>query len=150
MKRIHSKHIIPLCTAVVASVFIYLGVGQFGFWQNGRGPMPGFVPTIIASILLLISLLAFIQAFREQPPAYPAENFMAVLGGAALIGMTMLIGMIPSIAVYVVLWLKVYEKSTWKQTLTVLAVIMAIVLGVFVAWLGVPFPNGMIFDAILG
>ena len=58
--------------------------------------------------------------------------------------------MIPAIILYVILWLRVVEKTPWKQTLIVLATIMAIVYGVFVVWLGVPFPQGFILEALLG
>ena len=49
---------------------------------------------------------------------------------------------------FVILWLKVFEKTGWKETLIVLAVCMAISIGVFRLWLGVHFPMGL-FEAFL-
>ncbi|MEA5010566.1 MAG: tripartite tricarboxylate transporter TctB family protein [Angelakisella sp.] len=145
-----SKQIIPLLTAAFALVFIYTGLSKFGFWDEIKGPTPGFVPTIISVILLGISVLAFLQSFKDKKPSYPKENFLVILAGIGIFAFTFLIGMIPTIIIYVILWLKLVEKTPWKQTLIVLAVIMAIVLGVFVFWLGVPFPEGIIFEALLG
>ena len=65
------------------------------------------------------------------------------------IGATFLIGLIPSAGLYVIVWLRWYEKFTWKTTLIAFAVIMAIVVGCFVLWLQVPFPRGIVFNAIL-
>jgi hypothetical protein len=49
----------------------------------------------------------------------------------------------------VIVWLKWYEKCSWKTTLITFAVIMAIVLGAFVLWLGVPFPKGLLYNLIM-
>ncbi|MCI8650497.1 MAG: tripartite tricarboxylate transporter TctB [Anaerotruncus sp.] len=150
MKKITSKQIIPVCTSLVAIVFIVLAITEYGFWGGKKGPLPGFVPLIIASALLVASILSLLQSFKEEGPTYPAANWMAVLGAACVIGATFIIGMIPSIAIYVVIWLKLYEKLSWKNTLLVWLVIMSIVLGVFVLWLGVPFPEGMLVEMIAG
>ena len=46
------------------------------------------------------------------------------------------------------LWLKLVEKTPWKTTIIILLFLMALVIGVFVLWLGVPFPEGLIMDLI--
>ena len=51
-------------------------------------------------------------------------------------------------AIFVVLWLKLLEKAPWKDTLIILAIVMAIVIGVFVVWLKVQFPEGLIFEML--
>ena len=150
MSKFGSKQIIPLLTALIAGVFIATGLTKFGFWKESIGPTPGFVPIIIATIMLAISVLVFIQSFKEEKPQYPTANWLVILAGFGIFGLTFLIGMLPTLAIYVLVWLKSYEKCSWKTTLTVFAVIMAIVLGVFVLWLGVPFPKGLLFTAILG
>lgn len=100
--------------------------------------------------MLAVSVLAFIQSFKEDGPIYPSANWMVVLSGFAIFALTFLIGMLPSLALYVILWLRVYEKASWASTLRVFAIIMTIVVGAFVFWLGVPFPKGMLFTALLG
>ena len=150
-KRFGVNQLIPtIATAVMAVVFIWLGLSQYGFWHKAQGPMPGFFPIIIAVGMFLASILAFIFSFKDASPVWPRDNWMAVLGGALIIAATFLIGMIASVALYVLIWLKWYEKCSWKMTLITLAFIMAIVVGCFVFWLDVPFPKGLLFDAILG
>lgn len=149
MSKFGSKQIIPIGTAAVSILWIITGLTGYGFWDDVAGPTPGFVPIIVAVVLFAVSVLAFIQSFKEEQPKYAFMNWHIVLAGVGIFALTFLIGMLPTLALYVLLWLKVYEKVSWKVTLIVFAVIMAIVIGVFVLWLGVPFPNGVIYDNFL-
>lgn len=150
MNKFGSKQIIPICTAALAVVWIVVGLQKYGFWRSASGPTPGFVPIIVAVLMLAVSLLAFAQSFKEKDAHYPKENWLVILSGAAIFAATYLIGMIPALAIYVLVWLRWYEKTPWRTTLMVFAVIMAIVIGVFVLWLGVPFPKGLLFNTLLG
>ncbi|MCK9524177.1 MAG: tripartite tricarboxylate transporter TctB family protein [Proteobacteria bacterium] len=145
-KKVTSKMIIPVITAIIAVAFIYLGLTKYGFWHNVRGPLPGFFPTIIGFSLLAVSLLAFVSGIKEQAEKWPIENWYPAIGVIAIMVSTLVIGMLPSLAIFVIVWLRWFEKFSWKLTLIGLAVVMAIVIGAFVLWLGVPFPNGFIYD----
>ncbi len=147
-KRFGMNQIIPIATAIMAIVFIYLGLGKYGFWHSSKGPLPGFFPVIISIVMLLASILSFAFSFKERIPVWPRDNWMAVLGAAFVIGATFLVGMIPSVAIYVLAWVRGYEKCSWKTTIVTFAVIMTIVVGCFVLWLDVPFPKGLLYDAI--
>lgn len=149
-KRFGMNQIIPVAAALIAVVFIWLGLSKYGFWHPTKGPQPGFFPVIISTAMLFAAVVAFLFSFKEAPLIWPRENWMAVLSCALIIGASFLIGLIPSVALYVIVWLKAFEKCTWKTTLITFAVIMAIVVGCFVVWLGVPFPKGILFEAIIG
>ena len=142
------NQIIPIVTAVMSIAFIWLGLNKYGFWHPTKGPLPGFVPVVIAVGMLLASILAFVFSFREEAPVFPVANWLVPLSVACIIGATFLIGLIPSVAIYVLVWLRAYEKCTWKTTLITFAAIMAVVIGCFVLWLGVPFPKGLIYNAL--
>lgn len=150
MSKFSTRQLIPICTAVLSVIWIVTGVSGYGFWGGSSGPTPGFVPIIVAVIMLFISILALFQSFKEEPPRLPAGNWLIALAGFSIFIFTFLIGMMPSLVLFVVLWLKLVEKSSWKHTLIVLAVIMAIVTGVFVVWLGVPFPQGYLYTTLRG
>lgn len=147
-RKITSKVLIPVCSALIAVVFITMGYFKYGFWHSAKGPLPGFFPVIIGTILLLVSVLSFISSFKEEGTSYPWENWYPALGAVAVMLATLVIGMLPSLAIFIVVWLKWYEKYPWKTTLIVFAIIMGIVLGAFVFWLGVPFPKGFIYEMI--
>ncbi|MCC8060427.1 MAG: tripartite tricarboxylate transporter TctB family protein [Clostridiales bacterium] len=147
MKKISSHLILPIVLAIIGIIFFYIGVCQLGFWDNG--PQSGFFPSIIAIILIITGIALFVQAWKNgEQPEYSKSELIVVAGGLSLIIGTFLIGMIPMIFLYVLFWLKVIEKTPWKQTLIVLAVVAVIVIGVFYEWLQVNFPLGL-FELIL-
>jgi len=148
--RFGMNQLIPIAAAVMAAAFIWLGLSKYGFWSETQGPLPGFFPVVVAFAMLAASVLAFVFSLREEAPVWPLANWLVVLSVALIIGATFLIGLISSVAVYVLVWLRAYEKCSWRQTLTVFAVVMAIVIGCFVLWLGVPFPKGIILTLIFG
>ena len=61
--KFNSRAVIPLATAIIALVFIGVGLKDFGFWDNQ--PTAAFFPIIIAVVLLLTSLLCLVQ----KPPS---------------------------------------------------------------------------------
>lgn len=149
MKKINMKQIMPLILAAVAAVFAYVGFTKLGFWHSVDGPQPGFFPSIMAIVMFLTSILAFVQSLKEtDKPKYHKEELLVIASVAGIIAATSIIGLLPSCFLYVVIWLRFFEKSSWKSTLTVLAVIAVIVIGVFQMWLGIQFPMGL-FEALL-
>lgn len=148
MKKLTSKMLIPIVTASIAVVFIYLGYFKYGFWHPSKGTLPGFFPVIVGLLLLLVSVLVFFAALKEEGTRYPVENWYPAIGTMAVILFTLIIGMLPSLAIFVLLWLRWYEKYAWKTTLIVFVIVMGIVVGAFMLWLGVPFPKGIIYEMI--
>jgi len=142
------KGIIPIFTILVSVIFIYFGFTKYGFWDPMKGPKPGFVPVLISFLLLGISLLALFTSLKEEAPEFPKDNWYCVLGMVALVIGSFIIGLIPSVIVYLLVWLKRFEKVSWKSTIIVMAIVLVIVIGVFVMWLGIDFPKGIILDAI--
>lgn len=150
MNKLNTKTLLPIGTSLLSILFIYFGIVEYGIWDEKRGPLGGFFPVIISVVLLLVSVLAIVQSFKEDKVVYEKENWLPVGGMIAMIVAAYIIGMVPSVLIYLVLWLRIIEKSSWKQTLIVTGIVGTIVYGVFVLWLNIPFPQGMILDAILG
>ena len=151
MKNFGTKQIVPILTAIMGAVFAFVGFTQLGFWDTtqGEGPMPGFFPSIIAIVMVITSIMAFIQSFKETEKAsYHKDEIRVILCGCGIYIGSFIIGLLPVCYLMVILWLKLFEKETWKNTLIVTTVIAAITIGVFYIWLGVQFPMGL-FEYIL-
>lgn len=149
MTKLKVKNLIPLLFVVMGLVFAILGFTQLGFWSDVDGPKPGFFPSIIAIVMVFTGLIAFIQSFKEEDKAqYNAQEFLAMAGGLGIFAATFIIGLVPTIILYIILWLKLVEKASWKVILIVLAIACFITIGVFGIWLGIQFPKG-IFEFIL-
>ena len=149
MKRIGTKQIVPLVLAVFAVVFAVIGFAQLGFWSHVDGPQPGFFPAIMAIVMFLTSIVSFFQSLKDKEAArYERNELLVIAGGAGIIVGSYIIGLLPSCYLFIILWLKVFEHTSWKDTVIVLAVCVAISVGVFRLWLGVYFPRGLL-DYIL-
>lgn len=148
MVNIKGKFLIPIGMLIMAIVFVYLGLFKYGFWDNVNGPEAGFFPTIIGVILLIMSIVAIFQSVKEEEPTIDKLEVMVVLGCLGLILVSYAIGLVPSCILYVIVWLKLFEKSSWKSTLMVTGVVGSLIIGVFVLWLQVPFSWGL-FDYFL-
>lgn len=134
---------IPIVTAIVAAVFIGVGLKDFGFWEGQ--PTAAFFPIIIAVVLLATSLLCLVQVLRgkEDAPIYNRNEFMVILGGGGIIIGCYVIGLILSCLLYLFLWLKFVEHATWKAIIIIEVFMAALILGVFVFWMQVQFPVGL-------
>lgn len=148
MKRVNAKVIVPILMAVMAVVFIYLGVFKYGFWDQVNGPKPGFFPVLIGGVLLLTSIIALFQVKKEEGPKLDKLEIMVIAGCLGIVVISYVIGLIPSCVLYLILWLKIFEKCSWIATLKVTIIVSALVIGVFVLWLQVPFSWG-IFEMFL-
>ena len=111
--RFNSRAAIPIATAIVAAVFIGVGLKDFGFWEGQ--PTAAFFPIIIAVVLLATSLLCLVQVLRskEAAPIYNRNEFMVILGGGGIIIGCYVIGLILSCLLYLFLWLKFVEEAAW-------------------------------------
>lgn len=144
MKNFGSRQIAALGLAAFAALFAVVGFSDLGFWDEVNGPGAGFFPAIMAVLMLVMSIVAFLQSFRETGAVeYTRDELLVVGCGIALTVLAFVIGLIPACALFVLWWMKILEKESWKNTIIVLAICMAIAFGVFQEWLGVDFPLGI-------
>jgi hypothetical protein len=146
-RRIDTRQMLPAIFIIVSCVWIYTGMTQFGFWNPLKGGTPAFIPIIIATVLLIASSVMLLKSFKkEEKPVYTPLCFVLLLLCLAIIGLTKLLGFLPSLLLFVLLWLKLVEKAPWKGTLVVSACLAAIGYGLFQVWLRVPFPKGLLLE----
>ena len=62
--KFNSRALIPIATAIIAAIFIGVGLKDFGFWDNQ--PTAAFFPIIIAVVLLATSILCLVQVLRGK------------------------------------------------------------------------------------
>ena len=148
MKKFGTKQVMPLLLALLAIVWLVVGLGEFGFWIEGTGPSPAFVPSIISVLLLVMSIVQFITSFKEEPSKYHKDEFLFI-GTLVLIFVGIhLIGMLPTMTIFLLVWMKGVEKAPWSHTLIVTIGTIALLIGVFAMWLQVRFPMGLIGDML--
>lgn len=147
MKKI-GKYLVPIFAMAVGLFFVIYCHTHYEFYSPTQGPMPGFMPEVIGALLVIVGLLAFLQAKNEPDKELNPQNFGIVIAmGLVLIG-NFIIGTLPSIGLFLVIWLKFISKYNWKTTLMIFVLIMAFVIGIFKIWMDIPFLPGIVFESI--
>ena len=149
--KIPTKVIVPVVTCAIGILFASIAFGQYGFWDSvAMKPTKGFFPGIISIGLIALSVLAFINGLKSPTAEFRLINWYVPLAVLLIIAATYVIGMIPSLLIFVLLWLKVYEKQSWSTTIIALLIVSFIVIGCFRIWLDIQFPIGLIGELIFG
>ena len=149
--KIPTKVIVPVVTCAIGILFASIAFGQYGFWDSvAMKPTKGFFPGIISIGLIALSVLAFINGLKSPTAEFRLINWYVPLAVLLIIAATYVIGMIPSLLNFVLLWLKVYEKQSWTTTIIALLIVSFIVIGCFRIWLDIQFPIGFIGELIFG
>ena len=149
--KIPTKVIVPVVTCAIGILFASIAFGQYGFWDSvAMKPTKGFFPGIISIGLIALSVLTFINGLKSPTAEFRLINWYVPLAVLLIIAATYVIGMIPSLLIFVLLWLKVYEKQSWTTTIIALLIVSFIVIGCFRIWLDIQFPIGFIGELIFG
>jgi len=136
---------------------IYAGLSlRLPFW-SGTGPQEGFFPLTIAAIMIGMSLFLLVQSLSSNPPlraekgGEEPENEVFNRSRVLAYGIWMTlyavfferVGFLITSILFLLLIMKYTEKQSWKMTISVGA---ASILGsylLFVYFLGVPLPKGL-------
>jgi putative tricarboxylic transport membrane protein len=115
-------------------------------------PGPGFAPFGVATIGALLACLLLLQALRREddvpvdwPDVAGGRNVtLVVLSLWAVVAASGLLGLVPVTALMCLFLLLVVERRPLFPSLFATAITIALVYGVFVAWLGVALPTGIL------
>lgn len=145
---------VPALFILALSALAVLGTWRLDYW-SGTTPGPSFLPIWVAVVGLPVVVFQLVEAWRAavteagagaEWPGRPAL-MRAVLGFGGLVAialLTPLLGMVPSIALFIAfLLLVVLRRPLWPSLATV-AVTSGVIQGIFVWWLRLPLPVGAI------
>lgn len=147
MTRINSRVILPSMTTAVGVLWIFVGLTYHGWYVNDK-PGSGFFPTIVGVLLVVMSIMAIVSESKEEPPEFLKSHLHPLLAAVAVVLLALLIGFFLALTLYVFGWLKVYEKYSWKISVTTTTITIAVVYGIFAMWLRVLFPAGLILEMV--
>ena len=149
MIRFNSRMILPLTTSLLGAFWLVFGLLKYGWWGE-NGPQSGFFPAIIGSILLIVSILSIFISPSSAGPQFNFESFTPILAVIAVVMVAFLIGFFPSLTLFILLWMKFYEKYDWFRSVVTTVATIAVSYGVFSLWLKIPFPEGLILNTLRG
>jgi len=143
-------HAAPGLTMIVLAAVMVAGTWGMGFW-DGFTAGPAFFPTLIAFAGAILSVLLVIQAASgrfeaiDWPPAPILRRlglvFVATLAFPAL---SPVIGMIPTVGAVLLFVTVVALRQPVPQSLIAVAVTTGLAYLIFVRWLGMALPRGVL------
>ncbi len=149
--KIKLNFIFPVVTAILSVVWMYKGLFEYGMWDAAStSPKDGLFPFIIAAVLLIASIFNIISSFKEKPVTFEKNALYLVAALALVYFFTEYIGLLPALFIFYVLWLKLYARVDWKTTIIATVALFAVVYFGFAVGLQIRFPQGLLFEMLLG
>ena len=144
--RIGAAVLLALAVAYTATA-----AGRYTYW-TATGPGSGFFPFWLGLVLAALSILLLASAVRRPDPGpawlptgHGAARFVVVVLVTALfIALLPLLGMVLGTAVFLGVLLRMLEGHSWRATAAVAVGAAVANWAVFVLWLKVPFPVGVL------
>jgi putative tricarboxylic transport membrane protein len=142
--------VVPALLMLVLSAALAFETRGLSFWADTT-PGPAFLPAWLAIAGLALVVLRLVESRRApgagiEWPDRPAVTRVAmILGG--LVGVPLLsplAGLVPALALFVAYLLLAVLRQPLGPSLATLAVTVGLVYGIFVGWLGVPLPKGIL------
>lgn len=136
---------------VVAVAYTATAAGRYTYW-TATGPGSGFFPFWLGLVLAALSALLLVSAARRPEPG-PAwlptgrgavRLVVVVAVTAAFIALLPVLGMVLGTALFLGVLLRMLEGHSWRATLGVAVGAAAANWALFVLWLKVPFPVGVL------
>jgi putative tricarboxylic transport membrane protein len=124
---------------------------QFDYWGE-NGPGPAFLPFWLGLAMALLALALLVGALREKDPGeawFPRgeglRRLLVVLGATiALIALLDVAGMVIGTFLYLVGLFRFVDRQPWRLGLAVALGVAALDYLVFVHWLHLPMPVGLL------
>ena len=145
---INSRVIFPAVSVCVGVLWVVVGLSSYG-WYVDEKPASGFFPVLIGGLLTLIGILAMWSERTHAAPQFISSYIHPLLAAVSVVFFALIIGFFPAVSLYVFGWLRWYEKYSIRFSLTVTAITIASMYGIFSMWLRVPFPIGKLFEIIM-
>ena len=129
---------------------LFILAGSVFFWVSrdygmgtGRRMGPGYFPTVLSALLVLIGAAVLLSSLRssEQVGGFAWRGFASVIIGTVLFGMLIRdAGILVAIAVLVLVSAAGNRESKWLPTGGLAAGMAVLCYGIFVKALGMPIP----------
>lgn len=140
-------NVLPGVLILALSAAVFVQTRHLTYWGE-TAPGPGFFPAWLVLAGVVLFLLQFAEGWRarDSVATWPDRSALTragiTYGGLAALGMLApLLGMIPSIVLFVLfLLIVVLRRPVWPSLLTT-AVTVGLIYVIFVQWLGVALPT---------
>ena len=135
------------------SVAFAAGALKYYQWWGSGGPGPAFMPFWLGLVMALLALTMLVRSLKEKNPGEAwlprgegLRDMLVVLGvTTAFIAALNVTGMILGTALYLLILVRYLGRHRWWVTAAVALAAAGFNWLVFVHWLRVPMPEGMLW-----
>lgn len=133
-----------LILVIFAGMYWIVSGLEYGLWVR-KGPGGGFMPLVAGIATILCAIWTLIAARNETvPPELVSWHALLPIGGlVGVVASSYVVGLIPAIAIFIVLWLKAVEHHPLQFSLITGLSSAGLLYLIFGVWLQVPFPLGL-------
>jgi putative tricarboxylic transport membrane protein len=125
---------------------------QYQWWGSG-GPGPAFMPFWLGLVMALLALGMLLRSLKQKDPGAAwlprgegLRDMLVVLAATvAFIALLNVTGMVIGTALYLAFLVRYLGRHRWRVTVAVALAAAAFNWLVFVHWLRVPMPEGMLW-----
>jgi len=143
------SEVAPAAFLLALSGAMALETRNLGFWSDTT-PGPAFLPVWLAVAGVVLAVLRLLEARRSAPGAgWPDKAALLRVtlifaGLMAIPALAPLVGLLPALALFMAyLLFAVLRQRLWPSLATI-AITGALVYAIFMRWLGVPLPVGLL------
>jgi len=141
--------VVPALLMLVLSAAIAFDTRSLSFWADTT-PGPAFLPVWLAVAGAVLFVLRLVEARRSReviawPDTAALVRIVVIFGALALVPLVSpLVGLVLALALFVAfLLLAVLRQPLWPS-LAAVSITIGLVYAIFVGWLDVPLPKGLI------
>ena len=122
-------------------------------WWGSGGPGPAFMPFWLGLVMAILALMMLIKSLKEKnagaawlPRGEGLRDMLVVLAATvAFVALLNVTGMIIGTALYLTVLIRYLGGHPWRMTLAIALAAAGFNWLVFVHWLRVPMPEGMLW-----
>ena len=137
---------------LVSAVAFSAGALKYYTYSGPGGPGPAFVPFWLGVIMAVLAAMLLVGALRSGDPGVQwlpqgdgLRRLCVVLGvTVAFVALLPFVGMILGTALFLVILMRLLDRTAWPVSLSVAAATAGTNYLVFTYWLKVPFPVSVI------
>ena len=124
---------------------------HYAYWGE-NGPGPAFLPFWLGLSMAVLASILLIGAVRSADPGEPwlprgdgLRRLLLVFGiSVAFVALLKVVGMALGTVLFLIVLLRGLDRQPWPLTIAVALVVAAVNYLVFIHWLKVPMPTGML------
>ena len=138
---------------IVAIYWDVTAVTKLPLWR-GTSIAGGLLPAAVSTITIILIVYRMIKHYKNGDfnKAYFTESFrevkwksyLPILIGIAVVLVAKVLGLFITLTIMLFLWLKFLSGCSWGKSVLITVIVMAVIYGIFIAWLVVPLPKGML------